>query len=111
MSAIDHTCMREPRSAKALSGSQKFRCAVAIASGIGQYAGAGGMRSIVIDEGFASLDQASQQHMVDELKELATHMEKVIVVSHLEAFTNRDNFPDQLLVEAAGTGSRITRTY
>lgn len=109
--AVDATCMREPRSVKVLSGSQKFRCAVAIASGIGQYAGAGGMRSIVIDEGFASLDQASQQLMVDELKELASHMDKVIVVSHLEAFTNRDNFPDQLIVEAAGEGSRIRRVY
>lgn len=111
LQATDATCMREPRSVKVLSGSQKFRCAVAIASGIGQYAGAGGMRSIVIDEGFASLDQASQQLMVEELKQLAEHMDKVIVVSHLEAFTNRDNFPDQILVEAVGTGSKITRTY
>jgi DNA repair exonuclease SbcCD ATPase subunit len=111
LQAMDATCMRVPHPIKALSGSQKFRCAVAIASGIGQYAGAGGMRSIVIDEGFASLDQVSQQMMVDELKDLATHMDKVIVVSHLEAFTNRDNFPDQILVEAAGNGSRITRTF
>ncbi len=105
--AIDSTCMREPRSPKVLSGSQKFRCAVAIASGIGQYAGAGGMRSIVIDEGFGSLDAAGQQQMVDELRQLATHMDKVIVVSHLDAFTNRDNFPDQILVETCGNGSRI----
>jgi DNA repair exonuclease SbcCD ATPase subunit len=111
LQAMDATCMRSAHPIKALSGSQKFRCAVAIASGIGQYAGAGGMRSIVIDEGFASLDQASQQMMVDELKDLATHMDKVIVVSHLEAFTNRDNFPDQILVEAVGNGSRITRTF
>src|SRR6185295_13304743 len=67
LQAIDSTCMREPRSPKVLSGSQKFRCAVAIASGIGQYAGAGGMRSIVIDEGFGSLDAAGQQQMVEEL--------------------------------------------
>ncbi len=107
LQAIDSTCMREPRSPKVLSGSQKFRCAVAIASGIGQYAGAGGMRSIVIDEGFGSLDQAGQQQMVDELRQLSTHMDKVIVVSHLDAFTNRDNFPDQILVETAGDGSRI----
>jgi DNA repair exonuclease SbcCD ATPase subunit len=109
LQARDATCMREPRSAKALSGSQKFRCAVAIASGIGQYAGAGGMRSIVIDEGFASLDRESQLMMVEELKRLAEIMDKVIVVSHLEAFTDRDNFPDQLLVETVGDGSRIRR--
>jgi DNA repair exonuclease SbcCD ATPase subunit len=111
LQAIDATCMREARSVKVLSGSQKFRCAVAIASGIGQYAGAGGMRSIVIDEGFGSLDQAGQQLMVEELKQLATHMDKVIVVSHLEAFTNRDNFPDQILVETDGSGSRIRKVF
>ena len=107
LQAIDSTCMREARSPKVLSGSQKFRCAVAIASGIGQYAGAGGMRSIVIDEGFGSLDAGGQQQMVDELRQLATYMDKVIVVSHLDAFTNRDNFPDQILVETCGDGSRI----
>ena len=45
--------------------------------------------------------------MVEELRQLATHMDKVIVVSHLDAFTDRDNFPDQILVETAGDGSRI----
>jgi exonuclease SbcC len=107
LQAIDSTCMREARSPKVLSGSQKFRCAVAVASGIGQYAGAGGMRSIVIDEGFGSLDQAGQQQMVEELRQLATHMDKVIVVSHLDTFTNRDNFPDQIVVETCGNGSVI----
>jgi exonuclease SbcC len=105
LKAIDHSCMREARSAKALSGSQKFRCAVAIASGIGQYAGAGGMRSIVIDEGFGSLDTQSQKGMVGELKQLAQHMDKVIVVSHLEAFTDPVNFPDRLEVRTAGDGA------
>jgi exonuclease SbcC len=109
LKAIDTTCMTEPRNARVLSGSQKFRCAVAIASGIGQYAGAGGMRSIVIDEGFGSLDEAGQQLMVDELKQLATHMDKVIVVSHLAAFADRAQFPDQILVQTSGAASRITR--
>jgi DNA repair protein SbcC/Rad50 len=40
-----------------LSGSQKFRVAVALAAGIGQYsAGAGRIRALIIDEGFGSLD-------------------------------------------------------
>ena len=105
--AIDATCMREPQPVKALSGSQKFRCAVAIASGIGQYAGAGGMRSIVIDEGFASLDQESQKTMVEELKELATHMDKVIVVSHLESFAEATDFPHRIYVRTHGNASVI----
>jgi len=105
LKAIDLTCMREPRSAKALSGSQKFRCAVAIASGIGQYAGAGGMRSIVIDEGFGSLDVEGQKLMVAELQQLAQHMDKVIVVSHLEAFSDPVNFPDRLQVQPTADGA------
>jgi DNA repair protein SbcC/Rad50 len=109
LKAIDVTCMREPRSVHVLSGSQKFRCAVAIASGIGQYAGAGGMRSIVIDEGFGSLDQEGQHLIIEELKSLAEHMDRVIVVSHLDAFTNRDHFPDQIRVTTTGNGSRIER--
>jgi len=109
LKALDATCMREPRSVGVLSGSQKFRCAVAVASGIGQYAGAGGMRSIVIDEGFGSLDADGQQLIIEELKNLAEHMDRVIVVSHLQAFTERAHFPDQIRVERDGDGSRIER--
>lgn len=111
LQALDTTCMRDPRSVQVLSGSQKFRCAVAIASGIGQYAGAGGMRSIVIDEGFASLDQDGQRQMVAELQDLATHMDKVIVVSHLETFNDQANFPDRIIVETQGTASHIRKTF
>jgi exonuclease SbcC len=107
--AQDVTCMREARSVQVLSGSQKFRCAVAIAAGIGQYAGAGGMRSIVIDEGFGSLDQQGQQLIIEELKNLAEHMDRVIVVSHLDAFTDRTHFPDQIRVLRDGERSRIER--
>ncbi|MEX2245081.1 MAG: SMC family ATPase [Dehalococcoidia bacterium] len=109
LQAVDATCMREPRTVRALSGSQKFRCAVAIASGIGQYVGAGGMRSIVIDEGFGSLDEEGQASMVQELKDLSAYMDRVIVVSHLQDFKDPVNFPDQIMVERAGEGSRITR--
>jgi DNA repair exonuclease SbcCD ATPase subunit len=45
--------------------------------------------------------------MVEELKHLSTHMDKVIVVSHLEAFRDRDNFPCQIHVTKEGNGSSI----
>jgi exonuclease SbcC len=106
--AIDTTSMRESRNIQALSGSQKFRCAVALAFGIGQYTGAGGMRSMMIDEGFGGLDEAGQQQMVAELRHLATYMDKVIVVSHLEAFRDRDNFPCQIHVTKDGSRSLIS---
>ncbi|MGE0540766.1 MAG: AAA family ATPase [Dehalococcoidia bacterium] len=109
LKAQDVTCMRDARSVQVLSGSQKFRCAVAIAAGIGQYAGAGGMRSIVIDEGFGSLDQQGQHLIIEELKNLAEHMDRVIVVSHLDAFSDRVHFPDQIRVIREGDRSRIER--
>lgn len=109
LKAIDYSCMKDPRPVDALSGSQQFRCAVAVASGIGQYAGAGGMRSIVIDEGFGSLDLAGQRQIVEELKRLAEEMDRVIVVSHLEAFQDPDNFPDRLVVERRDGRSVIRR--
>jgi DNA repair exonuclease SbcCD ATPase subunit len=43
--------------------------------------------------------------MVAELKQLAEHMDKVIVVSHLEAFNDPVNFPDRLVVERKPDGS------
>jgi DNA repair exonuclease SbcCD ATPase subunit len=109
LKAQDVTCMREARSVQTLSGSQKFRCAVAIAAGIGQYAGAGGMRSIVIDEGFGSLDQQGQHLIIEELKSLSEHMDRVIVVSHLDAFSDRAHFPDQIRVIRDGDRSRVER--
>jgi exonuclease SbcC len=108
--ALDATSMREARPVKVLSGSQKFRVAVALASGIGQHAGAGGMRSIIIDEGFASLDLGSQRQMVQELKDLAQHMDRVIVVSHIEAFDDPQDFPTRIYVEKRGDVSVIRRT-
>ena len=109
LQAIDATCMREARSVQALSGSQKFRCAVAVAFGIGQYAGAGGMRSMVIDEGFGALDDMGQQQMVDELKTLAGYMDKVIVVSHLDVFRDLGHFPFQIYVEKLASTSVLRR--
>ena len=71
--------------------------------------GAGGMRSIVIDEGFGSLDEIGQDQMVEELTALALHMDKVIVVSHLEAFRDREHFPFRLQVEKVGNSSVLRR--
>lgn len=55
-----------------LSGSQKFRVAASFALGIGQYAGQEGPRiqSVIIDEGFGSLDQKGQSDMFDGRQKL-----------------------------------------
>lgn len=80
----------------ALSGSQKFRLSVALALGIGQYAcgkSEGGIQSVIIDEGFGSLDKEGREQMTVELENLGKILKRIIVVSHQEdmelAFSNR----------------------
>jgi ABC-type polar amino acid transport system ATPase subunit len=55
---LDRVAVREPTDAAYLSGSQRFRVAVALALGIGQYVGGAprGQRVVLVDEGFGSLD-------------------------------------------------------
>ncbi len=73
-----------------LSGSQKFRVSVALALGIGQFASAGSRRieSVIVDEGFGSLDKAGTREMIDELHALGNTLARVIVVSHQDDFAN-----------------------
>lgn len=92
----DHEKSQRPMSPAALSGSQKFRVSVSLALGIGQYACAsqqGGIKSVIIDEGFGSLDRENRELMVEELHNLGRVLERIVIVSHQEeleqAFPNR----------------------
>ncbi len=94
-----------------LSGSQKFRVAVALALGIGHFAsGSGGgdaarSESVIIDEGFGSLDRHNQQDMADAIRSLAdgNYLKRVIVVSHQEAFAA--GFNDRIHISLGAQGS------
>ncbi|HUR53722.1 MAG TPA: SMC family ATPase, partial [Gemmataceae bacterium] len=70
-----------------LSGSQKFRVAVSLALGIGQYAG--------------------RQVMIQELQNLRGHLHCILLVSHQEEFA--DAFPDGYRFELEGGATRVTR--
>ena len=100
----------QPMPVYLLSGSQRFRVAVALALGIGQFAGggqsghtqgeSGGTRrieSVIIDEGFGSLDAVGRQEIIDELHNLKSVLKKVILVSHQEEFSDR--FPNRFHIE------------
>lgn len=71
-----------------LSGSQKFRVAVSLALGMGRYASRSGRlgESVIIDEGFGSLDKEGRQEMIDVLHELKDMLARIILVSHQEEF-------------------------
>ncbi len=81
---------QQPLHVKLLSGSQRFRVAVSLAIGIGRYAGEGArrMESVIIDEGFGSLDRDGLREMSDELHRLGNALGRIILVSHQEEFAS-----------------------
>ena len=76
-----------------LSGGQRFRVAMALSLGIGQYASRQHrpVESVIIDEGFGSLDRTGRQSVIQELQNLKGLLACVILVSHQDEFA--DAFP------------------
>jgi len=111
--AVDLASSNDPLDIQFVSGSQKFRASVALAAGIGQYAGrgAGSIRSLIIDEGFGSLDTQGRQEMIDELRNLSQLMERLIVVSHQEDFQDRTLFPTGYVLRKAGQRTVVEKFF
>ncbi len=106
----DATSADEPLEAAFISGSQKFRVAVALAAGLGQYVGGpDAFRSLIIDEGFGSLDETGRDEMIAELHNLANHLERVIVVSHHADFSDTTRFPQSFHLRKVGRHTDVTR--
>jgi DNA repair exonuclease SbcCD ATPase subunit len=108
--SVDLGSSDDPLDVAFLSGSQKFRVAVALAAGIGQYsAGANRIRALIIDEGFGSLDDQGRQEMVDELRTLSAVLDRVIVVSHQEDFQDRTLFPTGYVLRKSNQQTEVIR--
>jgi DNA repair exonuclease SbcCD ATPase subunit len=110
--ARDLASADEPLDTQFLSGSQRFRTSVAIAAAIGQYvAGSQGsaIRSLIIDEGFGSLDVQGRQEMIEELRNLSQLMDRIIVVSHQGDFQDRTLFPTGFILRKEGQRSIVER--
>jgi DNA repair exonuclease SbcCD ATPase subunit len=92
-----------------LSGSQRFRVAVALALAIGQYASRQHrpIESVIIDEGFGCLDRQGRQVMIQELQNLRGHLHCILLVSHQEEFA--DAFPDGYRFELQDGATRVSR--
>lgn len=71
-----------------LSGSQRFRVAISLALAIGHYASSNHQRieSVIIDEGFGSLDHEGLSDMEEALRSLDGVIKRIILVSHQEEF-------------------------
>lgn len=92
-----------------LSGSQKFRVAVSLALGIGQYACRQHrpIESVIIDEGFGCLDSQGRQVMIQELQNLRSQMRCILLVSHQEEFA--EAFSDGYHFELESGATKVKR--
>ena len=92
-----------------LSGSQRFRVAVSLALGIGQFASRSHrpIESVIIDEGFGCLDRQGRQVMIQELQNLRGHLHCILLVSHQEEFA--EAFADGYQFELADGATKVTR--
>ncbi len=92
-----------------LSGSQRFRVAVSLALGIGQYASRQHrpIESVIIDEGFGCLDRNGRQVMIQELQNLRGHLQCIVLVSHQEEFA--ESFANGYRFELANGATHVSR--
>src|SRR5207253_10161453 len=90
LEAHNRTTADRPINVKFLSGSQKFRVAVSLALGLGQYASRQHrpIESVIIDEGFGCLDHVGRQVMIQEMRNLAQYMKCILLVSHQHEFAD-----------------------
>jgi DNA repair protein SbcC/Rad50 len=91
-----------------LSGSQQFRVAVSVALAIGRFAAgqARPLESVIIDEGFGSLDRDGLRCAAAELNRLRQQLRRIILVSHQEEFADR--FPVVIRLTHGENGTTAT---
>jgi DNA repair protein SbcC/Rad50 len=109
LEAYNRVTGERPINVAFLSGSQKFRVAVSLALGIGQYASRQHrpIESVIIDEGFGCLDSQGRQVMIQELQNLRSQMRCILLVSHQEDFA--EAFSDGYRFELEAGATRIKR--
>lgn len=109
LEAYNRATGERPINVAFLSGSQKFRVAVSLALGIGQYASRQHrpIESVIIDEGFGCLDSQGRQVMIQELQNLRSQMRCILLVSHQEDFA--DAFSDGYHFQLEGGATKVRR--
>lgn len=109
LEAYNRTTGERPINVAFLSGSQKFRVAVSLALGIGQYASRRHrpIESVIIDEGFGCLDSQGRQVMIQELQNLRSQMRCILLVSHQEDFA--ESFSDGYQFRLENGATRVER--
>jgi DNA repair protein SbcC/Rad50 len=74
-----------------ISGSERFRVAISLALGIGQFASRlhCPIETVIIDEGFGCLDAKNRVTMMEEIDLLRGELKCILLVSHLDDFAER----------------------
>jgi DNA repair exonuclease SbcCD ATPase subunit len=109
LEAYNRVTATTPINVAFLSGSQRFRVAVSLALGLGQYASRQHrpIESVIIDEGFGCLDRQGRQVMIQELQNLRGQLRCILLVSHQEEFA--EAFSDGYLFELENGATRVKR--
>lgn len=109
LEAYNRTTGQAPINVSFLSGSQRFRVAVSLALGLGQFASRRHrpIESVIIDEGFGCLDRQGRQVMIQELQNLRGQLRCILLVSHQEEFA--EAFPDGYHFELDDGTTRVRR--
>ena len=104
----DYETGRHAVPTRLVSGSQRFRIAVSLALAIGRYMAREARRieSVIIDEGFGSLDKNGRDDMIQELTSLGQQLKRIILVSHQDEFANA--FPNRYSFKLVDKASYVT---
>lgn len=96
------------RSYESYSGGEAFRVNFAIRVALSQMlarrAGAQ-LRTLFIDEGFGTQDEAGRQRLVEAITAVQDHFDLLLVITHIDEL--RDTFPVQLAINKTPEGSRV----
>ncbi|NDJ78230.1 MAG: SMC family ATPase [Chloroflexi bacterium] len=97
------------RSYESYSGGEAFRVNFAIRVALSQMlarrAGAQ-LRTLFIDEGFGTQDEAGRQRLVEAITAVQDHFDLLLVITHIAEL--RDVFPVQIAVDKTPDGSRVS---
>jgi len=106
---VDHGQAGQRRSSKSLSGGESFVVALALALGLASTRGGRlRMETLLIDEGFGTLDPTTLQVAISALSSLQAVLGvRIGLISHVDHL--REAVPAQLLVEPIGLGRSLVR--
>ncbi len=105
---VDHDNAQERRAADTLSGGETFLASLALALELSEQvqraAGAVRLDSLFIDEGFGTLDAASQDVVASAIESLQVSGRMVGIITHVRELTDR--MPAAVVIEKRPEGSR-----